>query len=188
MEPGKWQSIDADGYDQKWAEMAASGENPHGEVDFVQRFSPKAVLDAGCGTGRVAIELANREVDVMGVDLDEPFITQARAKAPHIQFELDDLATVSLDKEFDSVVMAGNVMIFVAPGTEAQVVANMARHVKPGGQLIAGFQLGRGLSADEYNAHATAAGLYLAEHWCSWSADEPTEDAEYAVLVHTSAS
>jgi len=101
MESNKWQSIDADGYDRKWKEMAEAGENPHGEVDFVQRFSPRTVLDAGCGTGRVAIELANRGIDVVGVDRDEPFITQARSKAPNIDFHLDDLATVTLDQQFD---------------------------------------------------------------------------------------
>jgi hypothetical protein len=34
-------------------------------------------------------------------------------------------------------------MIFLHPGTETEVVANLARHVTPGGRLIAGFQLGR---------------------------------------------
>ena len=37
---------------------------------------------------------------------------------------------------FDAIVLAGNVMIFLAPGSEATVVANLARHLTPGGALV----------------------------------------------------
>ena len=65
MDAGKWRSVDTGAYDDKWKRMAAAGENPHGEVDFVMRFNPSSVLDAGCGTGRVAIELARRGIDAV---------------------------------------------------------------------------------------------------------------------------
>ena len=61
-------------------------------------------------------------------------------KAPELEWIEADLATVDIGRQFDVVVMAGNVMIFVEPSTEAAVVANMARHVAPGGHLIAGFR------------------------------------------------
>ncbi len=181
---GRWESVDTDAYDKHWQKLEAAGHNPHGEADFVSRFSPASVLDAGCGTGRVAIELAARGCDVAGVDLDGPFIEKAQAKAPELDFRLGDLATVEFDRTFDVVVLAGNVMIFVAPGTEAQVVANMAKHVSPDGRLISGFQLGRGLDVATYNAAAIEAGLTPAEHWSSWDGKEPTETSDYAVLVH----
>ena len=181
----KWDSVDTDAYDTHWKKLEAAGHNPHGEADFVWRFSPGSVLDAGCGTGRVAIELARRGCDVAGVDLDEPFITKARAKAPELDFHLGDLSDVHLGRTFDVVVMAGNVMIFVAPGTEADVVTNMAAHVAPGGRLIAGFQLGRGLDVESYNAAASQAGLLPEEHWSTWDADPASDASDYAVLVHT---
>lgn len=184
MTPGKWESIDADAYDQKWQEMEAAGQGTHGEADFVERFSPTSILDAGCGTGRVAIELAKRGIDVIGIDLDEPFISQARAKAPQLDFRLGDLATATLDQTFDVVVMAGNVMIFVAPTTEAQVIVNMAKHLAPGGYLISGFQLDRGLTVEAYNQAADGARLTLAEHWSGWNREEPTKSSDYAVLVY----
>ena len=179
-----WKSVNTTSYDEHWKKLQASGENVHGEADFVSRFSPTSVFDAGCGTGRVAIELSRRGCDVVGVDLDEPFITTAQHKAPELDFRLDDLAFVQLHRTFDVVVMAGNVMIFLAPDTEAQVVANMANHVSPGGHLIAGFQLERGLDVAAYNAAAEAAGLELSEHWCSWAGDKPNDESDYAVLVH----
>ena len=52
-----------------------------------------------------------------------------------------DLADVDLDRTFDGIVMAGNVMIFVTPGTEGAVMTNMARHLEPGGVVVAGFSL-----------------------------------------------
>jgi chemotaxis methyl-accepting protein methylase len=62
--------------------------------------------------------------------------------------------------------MAGNVMIFLAPGTESVVVANMARHLQPGGLLIAGFQIQRArLTVERYDEIAAAAGLTLTERW-----------------------
>ena len=182
--PGKWESVNADTYDQQWSQMGAAGQSTHGEADFVQRFSPASVLDAGCGTGRVSIELARRGIDVAGVDLDEPFISQARTKAPELEFHHDDLLNVRLDRRFDAVVMAGNVMIFVAPGTEAAVIANMANHLNPGGYLMSGFQLNHSLDVAAYNQGAEAAGLIPAEHWSSWDAEEPTSSSDYAVLVH----
>ena len=183
-QPTQWSSVDADAYDSRWAQIAESGGNPHGEADFVSRFSPASVLDAGCGSGRVAIELARRGCNVIGVDLDQPFIQAARAKAPDLDFRHDDVSTVDVGRTFDVVVMAGNVMIFLAPGTEQQVIANMAAHVEPNGLLIAGFQLGRGLSVDAYNMAAAESGLKPCEHWSSWDCEEPSSDSDYAVLVH----
>src|SRR5919204_5229355 len=56
--------------DAPYEARARAGENVHGEADFVESFHPGSVLDAGCGTGRVAIELARRGIEVVGVDLD----------------------------------------------------------------------------------------------------------------------
>src|SRR5215213_6210872 len=126
-------------YDARWAALEARGRSVHGEADFVSSYHPETVLDAGCGTGRVAIELAARGIDVVGVDLDEPMLAEARRKAPQLDWRRGDLANVVLDRRFDVVVMAGNVMIFVTPGTEHAVVDNMASHLRDGGALVSGF-------------------------------------------------
>ena len=91
-----WTSVDTAAYDARWAAMEREGQSIHGEADFVCRFSPTTVLDGGCGTGRVAIELARRGCHVVGVDLDAPMIRAAQAKAPEIDFHLGDLATCLL--------------------------------------------------------------------------------------------
>ena len=77
----RWKSDDrfatGDDYDGKWRALAAEGKSIHGEADCVCRFEPASVLDAGCGTGRVAVELAARGLDVVGVDLDPAMIGPA---------------------------------------------------------------------------------------------------------------
>lgn len=171
-------------YDERWARMAAAGQSVHGEADFLARYGPGSVLDAGCGTGRVAIELARRGIDVVGVDLDRPMLDEARRKAPGLTWVEADLAVVSLGRSFDVVALPGNVMIFLHPGTETAVVANLAAHLGPGGRLIAGFQLGRGYDLARYDADCDAAGLRLAERFATWDGEPWTDGGDYAVSVH----
>ena len=65
--------------------------------------------------------------------------------------------------------MAGNVLLFTEPGTEAVVVARCAAHVAPGGALVAGFQLGGGrYDLERYDRDCRAAGLELAERFATW--------------------
>lgn len=171
-------------YDQRWEDLAAAGRNVHGEADLVESLGPRSVLDAGCGTGRVGIELARRGVDVTGVDVDPSMLEVARSKQPDLPWVQADLVDVDLGRTFDAVVLAGNVMIFLAPGTEEPVVANLARHLAPGGALVAGFQLQPGrLGLGDYDACAGAAGLVLAERWATWDR-QPFTGGEYAVSVH----
>ncbi|HEV2767687.1 MAG TPA: class I SAM-dependent methyltransferase [Acidimicrobiales bacterium] len=173
-------------YDHRFNEMAAAGHNVHGEADFVESLGPTSVLDAGCGTGRVARELARRGIDVVGVDADAEMLATARAKASGLDWRLGDLTTVELPaSHFDVVVLAGNVMIFVEPGTEHAVVANLAPTLVPGGALVAGFQLREErVSLEDYDRFCETAGLELAERWSTWDRKPWTADADYAVSVH----
>lgn len=186
-----------DVYDDRWRRMEARGEWVHGEADLVSWFEPGSVLDAGCGTGRVAIELDRRGIDVVGVDLDTRMLDEARSKAPHVPWILGDLVDVAVagpdseagaataaTREFDLIVMAGNVMVFVEAGTEAAVVANMARHLAPGGRLVTGFRLGlTPLTFAGYDRFAADAGLELEHRWTTWDR-QPYDGGSYAVTVH----
>jgi SAM-dependent methyltransferase len=177
--------VDLDGYDRRWAQMAERGENPHGEADLVWRYRPASVLDAGCGTGRVGVELARRGLEVVGVDLDPDLLERARAKAPQLRWEVADLAGLDLGRTFDVVVMAGNVVGFVAPEGRPAAVAGAAAHVAPGGRLISGCQLRGGWpTTDDYDAWCAAAGLELEERFATWDGDPLGPTPDYAVAVH----
>lgn len=173
-----------DDYDRRFAELDASGVDVHGEVALLERLGAGTVLDAGCGTGRVAIELARRGHDVVGVDLDPEMLAAARRKAPELTWIAADLAEVDLGRTFDAVVAAGNVMIFVTPGQERAVVANLGRHLAPGGLLVAGFSLRPGgLDLVTYDRIALDAGLDVRERFATWDG-EPYSGGAYAVSVH----
>lgn len=172
-------------YDRRFAELAAAGHDVHGEARFVASLGVGSVLDAGCGTGRVAIELARSGIDVEGVDLDPAMLEAARVKAPSLRFVEGDLATVDLGRRFEAVVVAGNVMIFLTAGSEEAVLANMARHLDDGGLLVAGFSLGGGrLDLETYDRLAEGAGLVLAERWSTWEREVFLPTSTYAVSVH----
>ena len=177
--------MSGDAYDARYDERALHGENVHGEADFVMRYAPASVLDAGCGTGRVARELARRGVDVVGVDLDEDMLATARRRSPKLSWVEADLASIDLERTFDVVVAAGNVMILLTPGSEPAVLANLARHLHRGGLLIAGAQVRPDhLTLAEYDRLADAAGFALAERFSTWDRDLWRRDSDYALSVH----
>lgn len=186
--PDDWTSwratFDVDRYDDRWTRMAERGENPHGEADFVAGYAPGSVLDAGCGTGRVAIELARRGIAVRGVDVDPDMIAVVAARAPESEWLVADLATLDLPESFDVVVLAGNVVPYVAEGDRQAAVAACARHLGTGGRLVAGFALRPGWpSLAEYDSWCAAAGLRLVERFAGWDA-VPYSGGRYAVSVH----
>lgn len=174
---------DGDDYQRRINERLA-GEDPHGEVRFVQQYAPVGVLDAGCGTGRVAIELSRRGVEVVGVDVSESMLSTARRLDPTVTWVCSDLADLDLGRRFEVVVMAGNVPLFTAAGTTPAVVAGCARHLGPDGVLIAGFGLGQGYELTAYDAETAAVGLTLAERYATWDRDPFGEASGYAVSVH----
>jgi SAM-dependent methyltransferase len=124
-------------------------------------------------------------VDVVGVDLDPDMLATARRAAPAVEWHLADLAIVDLARSFDAIVLAGNVMIFLTPGSEGAVVENMARHLREDGLLVAGFQLMPGrLSLQHYDEIAANAGFALMERWSTWERGAYTDGDRYAVSVH----
>ncbi len=175
---------DGEEYQQRFDALESQGVEVHGEVDFLMTLTPGSVLDAGCGSGRVARELAAREIEVVGVDVEPSMIAAARQRSPELEWHVVDLADLDLGRVFDVVVMAGNVPLFTPPGTHAAVVAGCARHVAPEGALVSGFSLGRGYELDEYDEHCAAAGLLLEERFATWDRDPFPGDGSYTVSVH----
>ncbi|MFJ1899910.1 class I SAM-dependent methyltransferase [Streptomyces sp. NPDC088115] len=184
-------------YAARFASLARSGKDVHGEARFCAALVPVGarVLDAGCGTGRVMIRLAELGYDCVGVDLDASMLAVARKQAPELPWFQLDLAEFDPDLPgiaggFDLVVAAGNIFPLLAPGTEAAVVKRLSAALRPGGLLVAGFGLDEahlpvppGLTLSDYDDCCAAAGLTLVDHFATWNAD-PYDGGGYAVGVH----
>lgn len=188
----EWRAqVDLDEYATRWHRLEAAGQAPHGEADLVERWladaPERSVLDAGCGTGRVAIELARRGIDVVGVDLDDDLLAYARADGPSIEWVSADLATMQLGRRFGVVVMVGNVLLFCRPEDRGAIVATCAEHLLAGGLLMAGFAVERvpgALDRDAYDQLAAAAGLEAVVRYSTWEGWADDGDGAYVVMVH----
>ncbi len=181
----RWrQQIDLDDYDKRWDRMAADGAPVHGEAELVCQLGGHRILDAGCGTGRVAAELARRGRAVVGVDNDADMLARARVRADDVSWVLADLATVELPAAFDVIVMAGDVLHYVRPGHESMVVSNLARHLAPGGHLVSGASLAEPVQLTHYDNWCRAAGLEPAERFASWNRAPYDRPGHYAVSIH----
>jgi len=181
------EQVDLAEYHARWAKLEAAGHSTHGEADLIERYvrqggRPPSVLDAGCGMGRVAIELHHRGIEVEGADLDADLLAYAQADAPHVVWHLADLAEMALGRTYGVVAMPGNVMLFCAAAVRADVVARCAAHLAPGGLLVAGFSID-GITLDEYDGYCAAAGLALHERFATWE-KAPFAGGNYAVSVH----
>jgi SAM-dependent methyltransferase len=191
----EWRArVNLDEYHVRWQQMEGRGEASHGEADFIEALleallearQPATVLDAGCGMGRVAIELHRRGIDAEGADLDDDLLAFARADAPQVTWHLADLATTSFGRSYQLIAMPGNVMIFCRAEDRAAIIANLAIHLVVGGLLVAGFSLAAtagSLTLGEYDAACSAVGLMRVDRFATWDRT-PYEGGDYAVSVH----
>jgi SAM-dependent methyltransferase len=173
----------------------------HGEASFCASLvpAPARVLDAGCGTGRVAIRLHDLGYECVGVDVDESMLAVAmvaEAAGSRPEWVLADLSTLDLDQHgirggFDLCVAAGNVVPLLAEATLERSAAALAATLRPGGLLVTGFGLDSAhLPGDcpvttlaEYDNACGLAGLAILARHGTWQGTAFVDDG-YAVSVH----
>lgn len=184
----RWFTATKDGHSQwyvdRFRQLAADGSDLAGEARLIDAIVPPGsrVLDAGCGPGRLGAVLHERGHTVVGVDADPVLIAAAEEDHPGPRWLVGDLSRLDLDEEpFDVAVVAGNVMVFVAPGTERLVLGSLRRHVRPGGRIVLGFATDRELSLAAFDADVEAAGLMLEQRFSTWDLVPFTAGADFAV-------
>ena len=172
-------------YIDRFRALAAEGADLAGEARFVDALVPPCsrVLDAGCGTGRLAAALHARGHAVVGADVDPLLLAAAREDHPGPTWVEADLASLDLGERFDVVVAVGNVMVFLAPKTEEQVVDRLAGHVAAGGAVVLGFRTDRHLGVDDVEAAGRGAGLVPEQRFATWDLRPWRESSEFVVLV-----
>lgn len=124
-----WHDVECGAYDADlalWRELAADAGGP--------------ILDVGAGTGRVAIDLARRGHEVIGLDADADLVAELAERAAglpvtavHADARAFDLGrTVAL-----VIVPMQTLQLLGGPEGRAGFLASAARHLEPGGLLVA---------------------------------------------------
>jgi SAM-dependent methyltransferase len=112
-------------------------------VDALDLKPGRRLLDVGCGPGRHAHELARRGVEVVGVDISQRFVDLATESAPSgATFQRADARALAFSSEFDVVIslcqgafgLVGDTGAGGAHDGDGEVLAGMARALKPGGR------------------------------------------------------
>ena len=195
--PTRWElTVTGDRWDfyvDRFAREFADGSDLDGEARFIDVLAPRAarVLDGGCGTGRVTAALDRMGHRVIGADRDAGLIAVAIERYPGPPFLAADLLTLTPGSlqaaggpnSFDIIVLAGNVMVYLAPGTEAAVLSVLAGLLVPGGRFVTGFATDRDYTVAELDRDAAVVGLTVEHRFATWHLDPWTEDADWAVTV-----
>ena len=96
-------------------------------------------LELAVGTGRIALPLHERGVEVHGIDISEGMVTKLRAKpgGADIPVTMGDFADVAVYGEYSLVYLVFNTL-FALTSQEDQVrcFANVAEHLSPGGAFV----------------------------------------------------
>ncbi len=119
------------------------------QKDFVLSTSDgqnqeKYILDIGCGTGNLALELSDHFDKVIGIDIDQEMIGLARAKAKALgsraEFECMGMLEIErhfIDCLFDLIACFGNTLVHLGDSGEIESFLSKARKLlKPGGKLL----------------------------------------------------
>lgn len=176
-------------YAQRWRDLAAAGEDIYGEARLIDAMLPRgsAVLDAGCGTGRVGGYLLAAGHEVSGVDLDYYLISVAKDEHPEGAWFQGDLATFRFPQgqrdSFDLIVSAGNVMGFLAQSNRGETLQQLRSFLAPKGRLVIGYGAGRGYAFEDFFTDAAAAGLKVQQAYSSWELQPFDENSDFLVAI-----
>lgn len=184
-------------YVQRWRNLAAQGADIYGEARFAAALAAPgaSILDAGCGTGRVAGHLLQQGYRAVGVDLDEVLIEEAKAVYPTGEWLVGDLATFDFGSlssvqvhpagspGFDVIVSAGNVMAFLDPDSRVPTLQNFKTALGPDGRLAVGFGAGRGYAFEHYVQDLGTAGFTVQAQFSSWDLRPFTATSQFLVCV-----
>lgn len=180
-------------YTDRFDQMTTDGTDLEGEARFVDALLERssAVLDAGCGTGRIANALHRMGHRAIGVDKDAGLIEIAGNRYPGVPYLACDLLLLDAAKiksvggpaAFDVIALPGNVMVYLAAGSEQRVLRVLAGLLRPAGRIVAGFATNREYSAESFRSDAEAAGLVVEHHFATWQLGAVSTDCDWAVIV-----
>ncbi|MDO7868300.1 class I SAM-dependent methyltransferase [Nocardioides jiangxiensis] len=183
----EWTEAQRTEYADRFRKLAASGTDIDGEARMVDAIAGRGsrILDAGCGAGRLSAYLAAHGHEVLGVDIDPLLVAAGRELYPGLPLQELDLRDVSPALgSFDIVASAGNVMVYLEPGSERSVLEALASVLRPGGRAVFGFATDRAYTHDQLDLDAASVGWTREARWATWELDPFSTDATWAVSLY----
>ncbi len=127
-----------------------SGVDYAAVADFVERCfvrygngAPESVLDLACGTGSLTVELARRGYDMIGVDLSEDMLAEARQKCDAKRFAHSVLLVRQSMQELElygtvgaTVCMLDSLNYLTEPGELERTFAHVANYLDENGLFV----------------------------------------------------
>jgi SAM-dependent methyltransferase len=119
-------------YDADTAEMPVEPV-----VGFLLPLAGGGALELAIGTGRIAVPLAERGVDVAGIDLSPDMVAELQKKTDAIPVAIGDYATTQVDGPFLLVYIVFNsISNQTTQVGQVATFANAAAHLEPGGCFV----------------------------------------------------
>ena len=124
-------------YDLKWRHLIS-------DLPFWARQAGKyadPVLELGCGTGRVALHLAQGGWRVTGIDISDSMLYEAKRKSTQqrlpVEWMKDDIRTFELRRKFPLVIFPFNTLAILSELADLEAcLASVKKHLAPGGRFI----------------------------------------------------
>lgn len=169
-----------------------------GELDFylslaneLEGTAPR-ILEIGCGTGRIAIRLAQQGYLVTGLDNSESMLARARRKSQsvtNIRWVMADVQKFKLGEVYDLAIIPGHSFQFmVNPESQLECLAYIKSHLRLGSKLVvhvnhddlqwlAGLPYEPGKEFELVGEYVLPGSNHLLRHSQSWSYDRVSQTA-----------
>jgi len=169
-----------------------------GEIDFYRALANDvkdqggSILEVGCGTGRVTLQLAQVGVPIVGMDLSPAMLAVARQKSlglANVRWVEGDMQSFELGERFDLVLIPGHSFQFMlTPADQVACLTCISRHLTTNGKLVihinhddpvwlANLTQGQGTDFELRAEYRQDSGLASVRKWTAWSYEPITQTA-----------
>jgi SAM-dependent methyltransferase len=168
-------------YGQRWAPHYDDIYNDVEDsvVDLLARHAgePPRTLELAIGTGRIAIPLRDKGVEVTGIDSSEEMLAKLRAKpgGEGITTSVGDFADVDVEGAFPLIYLAFNTLFgLLTQERQVECFQNVADHLEPGGRFVIDCFVPDVKRFDQYNSRIGVSSIdSLDEHTLEMTIYEP---------------